>query len=170
MINTCANPRRLTVSLQTQTAPTPVPAMNAVSPTPKRRTYSSYDATPRLPVKGTSRAAKAAAKDSPIGWCSPHGTATSMGWFARSDRRALARSTPGVLWKVSADPERGNPHHPGSGRVRGPLTAEIRGVLPRRPAPSRRRIWKRNWRRPVAKWSHRAVAQIHLPFANCNCR
>ena len=44
MINTCANPRRLTVSRQTQTAPTPVPAMNAVSPTPKRRTYSSYDA------------------------------------------------------------------------------------------------------------------------------
>ena len=43
MINTCANPRRLTVSLQTETAPTPVPAMNAVSPTPKRRTYSSYD-------------------------------------------------------------------------------------------------------------------------------
>ena len=44
MINTCANPPQLTVSRQTQTAPTPVPTSNAASPTPKRWTYSSCDA------------------------------------------------------------------------------------------------------------------------------
>ena len=169
MINTCANLPQLTMSRQNQTAPTPAPTRNAASPTPKWWIYSSCDAAQ---AAGESRVqgAKAAAKDSPSGWCSPHGTATAMGWFARSDRRALARSAPGVLWKVSADPKRGDPHHPDSGRARGPLTSEIRGVLPRWRALSRRRIWKRNWRRPVAKRLHRAVAQIHLAFAKCHCR